>query len=232
MAPMPAGRSAAAATPASLTLEYGDGNVVTVPFASLTTPLREELLRQPFALSVNDLVTPSGDGSAGADDRGRFLLLEWDDGWREVRRVPASCTGVGRYYVISRTEETGRLALTTDSDYPELVEVTRRPSRLRRVTLDGTLVLNEATSAREGGKTDHFYAITPDGDALADLRAALEAAAAEEGIDLGALSAERVERLRRRLQLNASFAQRDVVEFVVALALVTTADGTSAVRPH
>ena len=72
-----------------------------------------------------------------------------------------------------------------------LVEVARRPGRLHRVTFDATLVLSRSSERARGKKTDHFYSITPDGDALAELREALETAAAEEGVDLALpLSAE------------------------------------------
>jgi hypothetical protein len=239
----------AVATPVQVSLDYGDGTTLSVAFAALPEPLRDELLRQPFAAPRGVAGTPSPVNAAG--DAGRFLLLEWDDGWREVRRVSAACTGVGRYYVISRTEEMGRLALTTDTSYPELVEVARRPSRLRRITLDATLELGESRSAREGGKTDHFYATTAAGDAVAELAAALETAAADEGIDLASLaraltdasagapaaSADneamggQLERLRRRLGLCASFAQRDAVDFVAALVLTIDRDRTAAARP-
>ena len=255
MAPAPATSLSAPAVPERVSLVYGNGGTVTVLFAELPAPLRDELLRQPFAEPARVAGSPLPVGATG--DAGRFLLLEWDDGWSEVRRVPESCTGVGRYYVISRTEETGRLALTTDTEYPELVEIVRRPSRLRRITLDTTLELGESRSAREGGKTDHFYATAAVGDALAELREALLAAAADEDIDLVSLTdalvssakrrsgapagsagaaadsvlSDQLDRLRRRLGVRASFAQRDVLDFVAALVLTITPDRAASGRP-
>lgn len=151
-----------ATQPQTLSLTYPNEDSTTVTFADLPEPLREEILRQPFA--ARPALDPAADG---------YVLLEWEDGWKEVIRVDAGCTGIKRYYVISRTEEVGRLALDHPSGYPVLLKVDRRPGGLRRVTFGQTFTLSPERSAREGKKTDTWYSLTQEGDALAELKEAL-----------------------------------------------------------
>jgi len=66
----------------------------------------------------------------------RHLLLEWKDGWKEVVGVPGDVSELIRYYVIRRPEDTGRLVIDrAESEYPELVEIIRKPKELKRVTV-------------------------------------------------------------------------------------------------
>lgn len=162
----------AATQPATLTLAYPDGSSAAVAFADLPEPVRDEILRQPFAARPS--LDPGSDG---------YVLLEWEDGWTEVIRVDAGCTGIKRYYVISRTEEVGRLALDHPSGYPVLLEVDRRPGGLRRITFRQTFTLLAERSAREGKKTDTWYSLTQEGDAVAELKEALRS----EGGDAAAV---------------------------------------------
>lgn len=181
----------AAATPESLTLTYPDGSSALVPFDGLPGSLRDELLRQPGLSRSGDSATP-----------GRFVLLEWEDGWKEVIGVDPGSTGIKRYYVISRTEDVGRLALEHESGYPELVEISRRPLGLRRITFDDTFELSPGKTAREGGKTDRHFCLEPAGDALSELAGEL----AEAGGDTAAVG------------LVAGRSSRDLRDFVAALA--------------
>ncbi|MHB8869477.1 MAG: hypothetical protein ACYC6T_01085 [Thermoleophilia bacterium] len=180
-----------AAAPHSLTLTYPDGTTVQTPFEGLPGPLREELLRQPGLHRPGDPPAP-----------GPFLLLEWEDGWREVIGVDSGSTGIKRYYVITRSEDVGRLALEHESGYPELVEISRRPFGLRRITLDGTFEVTPERSVREGGKTDSHFSLERRGDAFAELIVEL----AEAGGDPGGVG------------LVAGKCGRDLQDFVVALA--------------
>ncbi len=181
----------AAPAPESLSLSYPDGRTLTVAFSDLPGSLQADLLRQPFAAS------PSPHPANEA-----YVLLEWEDGWKEVARVDPGCTGVQRYYVISRTDEVGRLALTHESGYPFLLEVGRRPLGLSRITFGDTFRVSLRGSAREGRKTDHQYDLAREGDAVAELKTALREA---EG-DPEAVS------------VVAHWRQQDVVDFLATLA--------------
>ncbi len=155
----------AATRPESLTITYPGGASATIRFDELPATLRNEILRQPFATALSPDPTAEN-----------YVLLEWEDGWKEVVQVEPGCTGIRRYYVISRTEEVGRLSLEHDSGYPVLLEVERRPGGLSRVTFGETFTLSPERSAREGKKTDTWYSLTQDGDATAELKEALSAA--------------------------------------------------------
>lgn len=143
----------AATRPESLTITYPGGASATIPFDDLPATLRNEILRQPFA------ATPGPDPAAES-----YVLLEWEDGWKEVVQVDAGCTGIRRYYVISRTEEVGRLSMEHESGYPVLLEVERRPGGLSRVTFGETFTLSPERSAREGKKTDTWYSLAKSGE--------------------------------------------------------------------
>ena len=181
----------AATQPETLTITHPGGASATVRFDELPATLRSEILRQPFA------ATPSPDPAAE-----NYVLLEWEDGWKEVFQVDAGCTGIRRYYVISRTEEVGRLSLDHESGYPMLLEVDRRPGGLSRVTFGETFALAPERSAREGKKTDTWFSMTQDGDATAELKEALSAAGGDEST-LGVVAGRR---------------QQDLDDFLATLA--------------
>jgi hypothetical protein len=90
-----------------------------------------ELLRQPFASQPSK--TP---------EQEKYVILEWDDGWREVIQVSAACADINRYYVISRPEDVGRLSLNKEDGYPELIEIVRKPLDLKRITFLNTFQLS------------------------------------------------------------------------------------------
>lgn len=105
-----------------LTVVFSDGSLLEIDAADLTSQLKAEL---------NSAIA---DKSQDINDK--YVLLEWQDGWKEVVRVPADSVGVVRYYVIERSEHTGRLVIERkDSDYPELLEITRKAKQLKKVTI-------------------------------------------------------------------------------------------------
>lgn len=205
-------------TPQKVVIEFDGGFKAESSFGALPAPLQFELLRQPFA-SV-----PSPD-----PEQERFVLLEWDDGWLEVIEVDSACTAINRYSVISRPEDVGRLSLHKDDDYPELIEITRKPLGLNRITLLVDTVesvrASVARSVREGKKVDHFYTLTKAGDTRAEQVEAFKKAAAAEGIDLNQLKSRdpaqlrnEYEKIRRRMGLKAGHRQQDAWDFLAYLA--------------
>lgn len=94
----------------------------------------------PGNLSESTLLELASSGldrkNLNAEDNPRYILLEWGDGWKEVLKVPGDVTNLIRYYVIRRPEDSGRIVFErNDSDYPELVEIYRKPKELKRVTI-------------------------------------------------------------------------------------------------
>lgn len=176
--------------PESLTLTYPDGSTTMVSFRALPKPLRDDLLRQPGLARPDESPTP-----------GRFVLLEWEDGWREVIGVDPGSTAIKRYYVISRAEDVGRLVLENESGYPEIVEISRRPLGLRRITFESTFELSPGTVEREGAKTDRRFQLEPAGDSLESIAADLS----EAGGDASAVG------------LVAGRRSQDLLDFVAAL---------------
>jgi len=202
--------------PQKVTVEYDDGSKVEASFDGLPSQLQFELLRQPFASR------PSPN-----PEQEKFVLLEWDDGWKEVVEVAPTCSEINRYYVISRPEDVGRLSLNKEDDYPELIDVVRKPLDLKRITFLDTFQLSLDRSDREGKKTDHFFQLSKQGDAIKEEMDALKKAAAEEGTDVQELRsqdpgqlAEKYESIRRKMGLKAAQRQQDVLDFIAYLARV------------
>lgn len=105
-------------------IQYDDGLEQEIPLGNLSEKTLSEL-------AVIGSEQNGTDGNAR-----RYLLLEWNDGWKEVVKVPGDVTELLRYYVIRRPEDTGRLLIERkESDYPELVEIIRKPKELKRVTV-------------------------------------------------------------------------------------------------
>jgi len=121
----------------------------------------------------------------------RLLLLEWQDGWKEVTEIDPTCKGVSR-----------------EDGFPELVEIVRRPLMLKSISVLDTGVETVQPklekSVREGKKIDHFHKLNKDSDARAEQVDALKKAATAEGIDLK--------------QLKAGSRQQDVCDFIAYLA--------------
>ena len=202
--------------PLKVIVEYEDGSKVEASFDGLPSQLQFEPLRQPFASRPSP-----------HPEHEKFVLMEWDDGWKEVVRVDASCSEINRYYVISRPEDVGRLSLNKQDDYPELIEVTRKPLDLKKITFLDTFQLSLERSDREGKKTDHFFHLSKEGDAIKEEMNTLKKAAAEEGIDVQELRSqdpgqlgEKYESIRRKMGLKAAQRQQDVLDFIAYLARV------------
>ena len=202
--------------PQKVVIEFDDGSKTEASFDALPSQLQWELLRQPFASH------PSTD-----PEQEKFVLLEWDDGWREVVEVDANCSEINRYYVISRPEDVGRLSLNKEDDYPELIEIVRKPRDLKRVTFLDTFQLSLERSDREGKKFDHFFKLSKEGDAISEEMEAFKRALEEVGIDLQDLRsqdpaqlAEQYEKIRRKMDIKAAHRQQDVYDFIAYLAKV------------
>ena len=200
--------------PKNMTLEFNDGTNATVPFDSLPETLQDEILRQPFA---------SRPFSNPKDVK--FALLEWDDGWKEVFEVDPTCTDINRYYVISRSEDRGRLSLNKEEGYPELIEIDRKPKNIERITFIDTFRLHLNRTTREGKKTDHFYALSKETDAVSEVMKAFKTVLKEEGVHREqllslepALQEERLENIRQKIGIMAGRRQQDVFDFIRYLA--------------
>ena len=202
--------------PKYLTIEFDDGSKVSSDFESLPFQLQYEILRQEF----------TGKPSLKPDDE-KFVLLEWDDGWKEITLVDEKCTDINRYYVISRPEDVGRLSLNKDDGYPELIEITRKPHHLKKINFLDTFELTPDKSKREGNKIDHFYALKKEGDSFFEIIEDFKRVVEEEGVNLDELGSEdptklreKYEKIRRKIGLNASFRQYDIYDFLAYLSQI------------
>jgi hypothetical protein len=199
--------------PQKVVIEFDDGFKTEASFDALPSQLQFELLRQPFASQ------PSAN-----PEQEKFVLLEWDDGWREVVEVDADCEEINRYYVISRPEDVGRLSLNKKDDYPELIEIVRKPRDLKRITFLDTFQLSLERSDREGKKIDHFFKLSKEGDAISKEMEGFKRAVEEVGINLEDVRsqdprqlAEQYEKIRRKMGIKAAQRQQDVLDFIAYL---------------
>lgn len=199
--------------PQKVVIEFDDGSKREASFDALPSQLQFELLRQPFAS------LPSAN-----PEQEKYVLVEWDDGWREVIQVDAACSEINRYYVISRPEDVGRLSLKKEDGYPELIEIVRKPMDLKRITFLDTFQLSLERSDREGKKIDHFFALSKAGDAISEEMEAFKRAVEEEGLELQDLKSqdpdqqrEAYERIRRKMGIKAFQRQQDVLDFIAYL---------------
>ena len=202
------------AKPEKIIVEYTDGTKAAVSFDALPSPLQRDILSQPFASRPNPDPEKVG-----------FLLLEWEDGWKEVFEVDSSCREVNRYYVISREENVGRLSLNRPGEYPEMIEVGRKPLNLKKITFVDTFQLTLEKSSREGKKTDHFFALEKGGDGFTEEINSFKKVVAEEGLDVQKLRTqnsgqlpEEYERIRKKMGIRAGQRQQDVLDFIAYLA--------------
>lgn len=197
-----------------IVLTFEDGSQAEASFGDLPATLQADLLSQPFAAKASP-----------DPEEEKFVLLQWDDGWKEVLKVDQGCQEINRYYVISRVEEVGRLSLKQDGGYPELIEIVRKPRGLKKVTFLGTFELALESSKREGKKEDHFFSLSKQADALSQEVEAFKRAAGELGLDPqeiaaadSELTAERCRQIGEHLGLKASRRQQDLQDFMVCLA--------------
>jgi hypothetical protein len=199
--------------PTKIIVEFDNKSKIEVPFEDLPVSVQRELLRQPFASRPDP-----------EPEKGRFVLLEWDDGWKEVIQVDDSCTDINRYYVISRVEHVGRLSLNSQKGYPELIEIVRKPFSLKKITFMDSFRLTMERSSREGQKTEHLFKLTKEGEAHSEITEFLKKAVEEEGIDLRTLRSrepsvtqEEYEKIRQRMDIKALWRQQDVLDFIAYL---------------
>lgn len=196
-----------------ITIEFKDGSRVDSAFSALPGTLQTEILKQPFAAQAHP-----------EPEKGKFLLLEWEDGWKEVIGVDPDCTEINRYYVISRSEDVGRLSLHRNGGYPELVQISRNPKKLSRIHFQETYWPTVARSDREGGKTDTFFNISKEKSVLSDYLASLKNALAQEEADVTSLRSQSgesnrdlYEKIRRRMGFHAGSRQQDAYDFIDSL---------------
>jgi hypothetical protein len=136
--------------PKKLIVEYEDGTRREAAFDRLSSAGQVEL----SALGLCE---------AGVPDTGRnYLLLEWKDGWKEVKAVGGKAVEILRYYTLERVEEIGRLSMEVADGNPELLLIKRLPGRLERILFvsgDGPQAypLEEKAMVKEGGKTERYF---------------------------------------------------------------------------
>lgn len=199
--------------PTKIIVEFDNKSRVEVAFEDLPVSVQLELLRQPFASRPNP-----------EPGKGRFVLLEWDDGWKEVIQVDPSCTDINRYYVISRVEHVGRLSLNSQKGYPELIEIARKPFSLKKIIFLDSFRLAMERSSREGQKTEHLFKLTKEGEANSEIIDNFKKAVEDEGVDLRILRSrepgvtqEEYEKIRQRMDIKALSRQQDALDFIAYL---------------
>ena len=136
--------------PKKLIVEYEDGTRQEAAFDRLSSTGRTEL----SALGLCEAAAP--------DTGTHYLLLEWKDGWKEVKAVGGQVLEVLRYYTIERVEEIGRLSMEKADGNPELLMIKRLPGRLERIIFVGAngpqaYALEEKATVKEGGKTERYF---------------------------------------------------------------------------
>lgn len=106
-------------------IELVDGSEIDISINNLPEKTLSELVNHALNVQLSE------DGNSR-----KHVLLEWKDGWKEVITVPGDAVDLVRYYVIKRPEEVGRLVIERkDSDYPELIGISRKPREITRVSL-------------------------------------------------------------------------------------------------
>lgn len=197
-----------------IVLEFDDGTEASARFEDLPVPLQRDLLCQPFA------ARPSP-----APEEESFVVLQWNDGWKEVLKVDPAFREIIRYYVIRRPEDVGRLSLNQDDGYPELIEIGRKPMDLRRITFRDVFGCQVVRTEREGNKQDHHFGLTREGEAFAEEAAAFERAVEELGIDPEVMREadpariqDECQRIGRQMGLKAARCQQDLRDFIAYLA--------------
>ena len=136
--------------PKNIIVEYEDGTRQEAAFDRLSRQGQIEL----SALGLCE--------AAAKETRKNYLLLEWKDGWKEVKAVDGQALEVLRYYTIERVEEIGRLSMEKADGNPELVMIKRLPGRLERIIFVGgngpqAYALKESATVKEGGKIEHIF---------------------------------------------------------------------------
>ena len=110
--------------PVSIRITFADGSTREAGLNDISKALQTELTKLGLMESASN-----------SDQNGKYILVEWTDGWREVFNVPEAVTDLRKYYVIHREEQVGRLFLDKEDAYPELLEVHRKPEDVKKVSL-------------------------------------------------------------------------------------------------
>ncbi len=191
--------------PKKLIVEFEDGSRAEALGEAVPSTLWDDVLRQPFASRPS---TPP--------EQDRFVLVEWEDGWKEVVAVPGDCTEINRYRVIIRPEEVGRLSLNRPDGYPELVEINRRPAQVQRITFTDTFALEQTNTLREGKKQELHFALKKDRDSLSMLRADLQEVLSQQGAG-GEPWTENAAAICQLVGVRAAQRQQDLLDFLGGL---------------
>lgn len=107
-----------------LVLEYEDGTETRTDVDNVDMSVQ-------LALASSGLCSPLPEISSAK----HFLILQWKDGWQEVKAINSDVADLLRYYVIRRIEDRGRLAIDVGTEYPELLIVKRLPKEIDRILL-------------------------------------------------------------------------------------------------
>lgn len=106
-------------------VEYEDGSTKKIEFNQLSRPVHLEL-------SQKGLCPPP---SEARELLNHYLLLHWKNGWQEVVGLTSDAKDLLRYYILERVEETGRMAIDVNGDYPVLLTIKRLPKELDRLAI-------------------------------------------------------------------------------------------------
>lgn len=158
----------------------------------------------------------------------RYVLMEWEDGWREVTPVDDDAVAVRKYFVIERVEYFGRLVVDRPGgEVPALVITDRKPLEVKKVALVGSsaIGLQKSSEYREGGRVEHNYELVESEDDVAGaLATELSEALLRRGVRPADVLASSIEErseiiggVAAELRLVASKSQNDLIDFVRGL---------------
>jgi len=136
-------------SPRRLIIEYEDGSKKVFEFSQLDNRTWNEL-------AASGLCPPPPKRTLD-----HYLLMQWEDGWQEVKGIPKETAELLRYYTLERTEEVGRMAFEVAEDYPLLFLVKRLPRNIKTLLIVGhrginEYLLEEKRTIKEGGKIEHI----------------------------------------------------------------------------
>jgi hypothetical protein len=158
----------------------------------------------------------------------KYVLLEWEDGWREVTPVDGDALAVSKYFVIERIEYFGRVVVERPGgEVPALVITDRKPLEVKNVILVGSSAngLQKSSEYREGGRVEHNYELVEGANDVAGaLATELSEALLRRGVRPADVLASSIEErseiiggVAAELRLVASRNQSDLVHFVEGL---------------
>jgi hypothetical protein len=153
----------------------------------------------------------------------KYAVIKWKDGYQEVTSLEKESMGIIRYYVIERIEKYGRLAIDSQTNYPGLKVISRKPDEIESITFteDGqgkvfSLTLKEEKS--EGGRVEHHYEVKETGEkGIDEFVSRLRQVLQELKIDPKAAQEKDLENLRRAMKLSCFEKQSEVLSFVKML---------------